>query len=366
MARLAPVVSFVARSGTGKTTFLERLIPALVARGLRVMVVKHDVHGFEVDKPGKDSYRLRRAGASRVVLSNASQIAVMGDSDGDVPLSTLIERYGGGVDLVLSEGYRRSGTPKILVLRQGVEQKTDLSELGGELRAVVADHDPGHGVPLLPLDDPEPTVEFLLERFVEPARRGRQISAVLLAGGWSKRMGSDKASLRFGGKLLLPALAERLLEPSRGRVIVVARRWQELPPLPPEARVVRDLLPQRAALGGLYTGLALSETPHVFLAACDMPLLDPALVRWMRDLPGDADVLLPERAGRAEPLHAVYGQRCLGAIKAAILSGELRMDGWHGAVRVERVAEERWRAVDPDGRSFRNANTPQELEEIEG
>ena len=90
MSQLPPIVSFVARSGTGKTTFLCKLIPALRARGVRMMVVKHDVHGFEVDKPGKDTWRLRQAGAQRVVIANAEQIAVMGRSDGEQPLLSLV------------------------------------------------------------------------------------------------------------------------------------------------------------------------------------------------------------------------------------------------------------------------------------
>ena len=75
--RQVPIVSFVAPSGTGKTTYLEKLLPALAARGLRVLVIKHDVHGFEVDRPGKDTWRLRRAGAHGVLIANREQMALM-------------------------------------------------------------------------------------------------------------------------------------------------------------------------------------------------------------------------------------------------------------------------------------------------
>jgi molybdopterin-guanine dinucleotide biosynthesis protein B len=80
------VFSFVARSGTGKTTFLEKLIPALARLGLRVMVIKHDVHGFEVDKEGKDTWRLRQAGAAKVLISGAGQMALMGKVDGEIQI----------------------------------------------------------------------------------------------------------------------------------------------------------------------------------------------------------------------------------------------------------------------------------------
>ena len=367
MSGLLPIVSFVARSGTGKTTFLEQLIPALGRRGLRVMVVKHDVHGFEVDKPGKDTWRLRQAGARKVLIANAEHMALMADCDGDLPLRAWVERHGGDVDLVLSEGYRRSGMPKILVSRKGAREPVDPSEFGeGELLAAVSDQELAVGCPCFPLDDPEPLAAFLVERLLGASASKRELTGVLLAGGRSRRMGEDKAALQFHGAPLLPQLVERLQSQCTGGVLVVKRQWQQLPALPASARVVDDLLPARAAMGGLYTGLVLAETPFVFLAACDMPFLDPSFIGWLRDLSAaGADAVLPVRDGRLESLHAIYGHRCLGAIKEALLSGEYRMGGWHGAVRLERVEEPRWRVVCPDGKSFRNINRPEDLLDAE-
>jgi molybdopterin-guanine dinucleotide biosynthesis protein A len=181
-------------------------------------------------------------------------------------------------------------------------------------------------------------------------------------------MGCDKAQLRFGGAAMLPQLVGRLLPLCSGGVLVVRRdNSQQLPELPEGARGVDDLLPEHAALGGLYTGLALAPTPYVFLAACDMPLLDAALISWMGSAgPPGTDVLLPIASGRPQPLHAIYSHHCLAAIKEALLSGEFRMDGWHGSVRVHRVEEADWGAVHPSGHSFYGANTPEELERLKG
>jgi len=357
-----PIVSFTARSGTGKTTFLEKLIPALLRRGVRVMVVKHDVHGFEVDKPGKDSWRLREAGARRVLLANRHKLALMGAVDGEVPLPELVARFGHDVDLILSEGYRRSAMPKILIARHGARETLDPSEVS-PLVAAVTDHDLGLDVPQFPLDDPEPCADFLVSRYVRTEGTvDRDLTGVLLAGGWSRRMGSPKTEMEFGGRPLLPDLVDRMASVCSGGVLVVRRKWQELPALPDPARVVDDLLPERAALGGLFTGLALARTRFVFLAACDMPLLSPAAMEGLRVLPPPtADVILPVRDGHSEPTHAVYGHRCLGAIKRALLAGEFGMGRWLGSVRVERIPEERWRRFDPDGRSFLNVNTPEDL-----
>jgi molybdopterin-guanine dinucleotide biosynthesis protein A len=147
---------------------------------------------------------------------------------------------------------------------------------------------------------------------------------------------------------------------------VVRREGQSLPPLPSSARIVDDLLPERAALGGLFTGLALADTRFVFLAACDMPLLSAPVIEAMRVLPpATADVLLPMRDGHAEPTHAVYSHRCMGAIKRALLAGEYGMGGWLGSVRVERLDEARRRAFDPDGLSLLNVNTLEDLARAE-
>jgi molybdopterin-guanine dinucleotide biosynthesis protein A len=175
-------------------------------------------------------------------------------------------------------------------------------------------------------------------------------------------MGRDKVSLEIGGESVLYRLVRRLQPICSGGVMVICRAGQELPVLPEGTRIEVDLLPGHAALGGLYTGLALAGTPDVFLAACDMPLLSAELVAWLRDLPGERDVLIPTRDELLEPLHAIYGQRCLGAIKGALLAGDLRMDGWLDSVRVERVAEHRWRQQHPSGHSFLNVNRPEDLE----
>ena len=371
---LPPIVSFIAPSGTGKTTFIERLIPALSARGLRVLVVKHDVHRFDVDHPGKDTHRFTEAGAHRVLITNRSKLALMGKADGEVPILTLVERYGDGVDLVITEGYRSSAMPKILVARAGARVRRPWEP--GTLAAVpnvigvVADHDvalpPEHAAAArLPLDDAEPCADLLAARVLSAQPVQRALTGVLLAGGRSRRMGADKAALRFRGELLLPQLAGRLAD-CCDQVIVVRREGQELPALPQGVRVVQDLVPGMGPLGGLLTGLAAAPTPFVFLAACDLPLLDVGLIRWLGAHPARAaDVLLPQRDGHAEPTHAIYGARCLGAIKQAMLSGELGMGTWLGALRVQRIPEEQWRAAHPDGRSFLNVNTPADLARAE-
>ena len=132
-----PIVCFVGKSGSGKTTFLEKLIPELVARGLRVGLVKHDVHGFELDQPGKDTHRLRQAGAVRVAISSPQQFALIGRVEEELPLAALAERYLSDVDIVLAEGYKRSKLPKVEICR--AERSRELLCTADELLAVVSD-----------------------------------------------------------------------------------------------------------------------------------------------------------------------------------------------------------------------------------
>ncbi len=359
MPLLPPIVSFVARSGTGKTTYLEGLLPALGALGVRVMAVKHDVHRFEIDKEGKDTWRLRRAGARQVLIANAEQMALVATVDGEQPLLTLVERYARNVDLVITEGYRRSGMPKVLVQRRGVREPMDLDTAGGaetrggEVIAVVSDRPdhPTEGLPLFDLSQPADLAHWLVERMLGPDVTARSLTGVILAGGSRRVRGSE--DLAPVDPANLPRLVGVLEPLCSGGVFVVRPPGATLPDLPPPCRVVDDLLPQQAALGGLFTGLALAPTPHILLAAADQPDLQPDLVTWLRDHPARAaDVLLPECDGHVEPIPALYGVRCLGAIKRSILSGELRMASWRGAVRVERVPEPAWRPMDPEGLSF--------------
>jgi molybdopterin-guanine dinucleotide biosynthesis protein B len=116
---MSKVFGFAAYSGSGKTTLIEKLIPLLVGRGLRVSVVKHAHHGFDVDQPGKDSHRHRLAGASEVLVSSDTRWALMHELRGEpeAGLPTLLERLS-PCDLVLVEGFKTQAIPKLEIHRQ--------------------------------------------------------------------------------------------------------------------------------------------------------------------------------------------------------------------------------------------------------
>ena len=112
------VFGVAAYSGSGKTTLIENLVPLMVARGLRVSVIKHAHHAFDVDRPGKDSYRHRQAGAGEVLVSSGARWALMHElkNESEPELPALLERLA-PCDLVLVEGFKKQPIPKIEVHR---------------------------------------------------------------------------------------------------------------------------------------------------------------------------------------------------------------------------------------------------------
>lgn len=151
-----PIVSFVAYSGTGKTTFLERLIPKLKARGLKIAIVKHDGHRFEIDHEGKDSDRFTKAGADVTGLISSEKAVLMENrqTDPEEFLKKIDE-----VDLILTEGFKQGPWPKIMLHRKGIGKPMPL--LPEECLAVISDVEILGCKNVFPLEEIEKTADFL-------------------------------------------------------------------------------------------------------------------------------------------------------------------------------------------------------------
>lgn len=187
-----------------------------------------------------------------------------------------------------------------------------------------------------------------------------EVSGAVLAGGRGTRLGQDKALVEVGGEPLLARVVGRLAQVC-AEVLVVGRAAG--PPLPAPAKFVLDLIPGQAALGGLYTAVSAAACPLVIVVACDMPFVDPTLLRFLLGFTGDGvDAVVPLVRGEPQPLHAVYSRACAGGAAAQIMTGDLKMAKLLDRLRVRYVAEAELRAVDPELRSFFNINTPADLE----
>lgn len=158
---LPPVISVVGKSGSGKTVFLEKLISVLNRRGLKIGVIKHDPHGFEIDTPGKDSWRHARAGSATVVLSSPERLAIIKRLDEEMTLDALVSTYLQDVDLVITEGYKTGRKKKIEVSRR--ERSQDLVSPTQDLIAIVTDQNFDLPVPHFGLDDAEALADLLEE-----------------------------------------------------------------------------------------------------------------------------------------------------------------------------------------------------------
>ena len=161
MNRLPTVVSVVAKSGTGKTTLLEGLIPHLKSRGLRIGLLKHHHHLSSFDTPGKDTHRLAEAGADVVVGASPVQVATFRRKPGSADLDAVIAGHLADTDLVLTEGYKRGRYPKIEVHR--AERSDALLCAPEEMLALVTDRAWPIPVPQFSLDDTAGLASFLLD-----------------------------------------------------------------------------------------------------------------------------------------------------------------------------------------------------------
>jgi len=162
---LPPIVALVGRPDSGKTTLLERLIPELSARGYRVGTIKHHVHDFAFDTPGKDTWRHKQAGAAAVLLASPTGIGLVRDTDRDLAPAELAARYFSTVDIILTEGYKQTGLPKIEVFRKPVNEAP--LERDASWLAYVSDTPPGSDLPCFAPADIAGLADFLTERFLK-------------------------------------------------------------------------------------------------------------------------------------------------------------------------------------------------------
>ncbi len=185
------------------------------------------------------------------------------------------------------------------------------------------------------------------------------MTGVILAGGESERMGRDKAFLELGEKKVIERVISAL-SGIVGKIIIVTND-----PLKYAAfglETVRDIYPGVGVLGGIHTGLSYMRGDSGFFCACDMPFINPDLVKYIISKKGRrAAAVIPKVGGELEPLFAVYSKKCLVPAEDAIKAGERRIVSFFGKIRVREIPEGELLALDPDLLSFMNLNTPGDL-----
>jgi FdhD protein len=183
------------------------------------------------------------------------------------------------------------------------------------------------------------------------------VTAVILAGGNSTRMKSNKALLPYSGELFIERI-HRQLSALFPEVILVTNTPEYYSFLP--CRMVPDEFPGLGSLAGIHAGLKHSKTEHIFVVACDMPYLNSELIRQMIAKTSGSDVVIPESDGGLEPLHAMYSKNCLPAMEDALKSGIRKIVDCFDWSKVSVLSKSEIAVVDPEFLSFRNINTPEE------
>ncbi len=410
----SPAVAVVGRHNSGKTTLVVKLIGELTERGRDVGSVKHHHRmGFEFDVPGKDSYRHRHAGATETVIAAPDQIARVRSLSAELECAEIV-RSMPNHDIVIVEGYRKSGLPTIEVMRAANEADAAVAQafcegaakgepLGtdfiqksrgdrafefeqGSVEADLATKMPTadtiavvtdipsaqqaadtYGIPYFHPDDVETIVDFLEEHYVRP-----KVTVVIQAGGESRRMGQSKALVPFAGRPLMCRMVERLA-PVADELIITTNEGDRLAFLADDypdydIRLVPDLHDFRGALPGIHTALEAATNPYVAIVACDMLFASPRLVvaEAIALKESGADAVIPVNKHGFEPFHAIYRKAaCLPAVMDLLDAGDKRAQSFFDRVVVREFEQSEVLAAEPMGGCFINANTPEELRVLE-
>jgi molybdopterin-guanine dinucleotide biosynthesis protein A len=183
-------------------------------------------------------------------------------------------------------------------------------------------------------------------------------SLVILAGGLSRRMGRDKASLPAGDGTLIEHLVRRLTPVVDETIVAGGSGRPELSGV----RMVEDNYPGLGPLAGMHAGLAAARYPHVWVVGCDLPDADPALANLLLGLAAGYDAVVPRIDAEPQGVCALYDRALVSRIDGLLASGERRVKALLAASNVRYVTSEELRAVDPELRSFRNINTAADYE----
>jgi molybdopterin-guanine dinucleotide biosynthesis protein A len=192
-------------------------------------------------------------------------------------------------------------------------------------------------------------------------------TVAISAGGKSSRMGTDKSFVPLLGKPMIEHVLERVSQLGQAETILITNKpelyaYLNLP-------MFSDVLPEKGSLGGIYTAIHHSKSDDTLCVACDMPFLNPKLLRYMLDLRDESgapyNVIVPRVEGYPEGMHALYSKACLEPIRARLDADRLKIIGFYDDVRVRYIDEAEYQTIDPKRLSFQNINTPDELREAQ-
>ena len=339
MADHLPILGICGWSGSGKTTLIEHIVPGLLAGGLKVAILKHDAHGLDVDRPGKDSDRFFNTGAD-VLAQGPDQIFFRAHHDG-VELPELLAPLAGKYDLVLVEGHKHSAIPKVWLLSD--DEAAPPAEAGEPLVVLSRDTD-------------RPTaVKPLIDKFLTDRLAAEPLFGCVLIGGKSVRMGRPKHLIETDGRTWLARTIEYFEQATS--TVVISGAGDVPDELGAYARLP-DAPGARGPMSGLLSMMRWAPMASWLVAACDMPDLTGEAIAWLASTrtPGKWATMPKVGAKGVEPLLAYYNFRFRNLLETQAAQNNYRLND------LAKNPEVSTPPVPPElTAAWRNANSTQDL-----
>ena len=339
MADHLPVLGICGWSGSGKTTLIEQIVPGLLADGLKVAVLKHDAHGLDVDRPGKDSDRFFNTGAD-VLAHGPEQTFFRAHHDG-VELAELLAPLAGSYDLVLVEGHKHSAIPKVWLL--GDDQAAPPAEAGEPLIVLSRD------------TDRPAAVRPLIDEFLSDCLGREPLKGCVLIGGRSTRMGQAKHLIETDGRTWL-ARTIRFFEQATSAVVISGAG--DVPDELSDYARLPDAADAAGPMSGLLSMMRWAPRASWLVAACDMPDLTPEAFAWLVSTRAPGKWATMPKVGEkgVEPLLAYYNFRFRTLLETQAAANNYRLNDLADNTEVACSP------VPPElTAAWRNANSPQDL-----
>ncbi len=339
-----PAFAICGWSGSGKTTLIEQIIPPLHKKGLKVVVVKHDSHGIDVDHPGKDSDRFFKAGADVLLQGPEEELRRIHQSDSE-SLCVILTRLAQQYDLVLVEGHKGTALPKVWLL--GEDEQAPPAQ-ASQVSAVLS------------RDAERPTVVLnILEQWLSEQWLKPQVFGCVLIGGASSRMGKPKHLLRRNGRTWLEHTVELLHQVCEQVVIVGSGVVTD--ELDQHLRLA-DIPDAQGPMAGLLSAMRWAPQVSWLVAACDLPAISLEALHWLLATrsPG-VWATLPSLAGvpGVEPLLAHYDFHSRLLLEHLVAEGEFSLSRLATHPKVISPAP-----PDKLSRAWHNINTPEQQTHI--
>ncbi len=339
------IVSIVGRKGAGKTHLMRAIIKSLTAHGFRIAAVGHTPHQHSPDTDATDAAVFKASGAAGTALVAARETTLFLPAATGDEKTAVIGRAFQNCHLVLMEGGLQDSLEKIEVVPDG---QTPLCRDDGSLRAYVGRLQAVNGIPCFAADDIDGLCAFIERRYLRP-----QLSAAIMAGGMSSRLGRNKALLPLGKSTVIEHVLATV-SAFAAPVTIITNSPEQYGHL--DCATAPDLRPGCGPLSGIHAALSLSSTEYVLVKSCDIPLIGPAHLDLLnRNYPGHDITMF--KTSRFEPLCAIYRRTCLPALEELIDHGEYRIIDLFPTMHVKIL-----RTDDVD--AFRSINTDRDYEII--